>query len=66
MPVALMTAAAAGEVRNLNSIFAALGSLAVETIPAEITVMACNSAGSGPSSSAPWTNTISLISWIPS
>ena len=28
--------------------------------------MACSSAGSGPSSSAPWTDTISLISWIPS
>ena len=66
MPVALMTAAAAGEVRNLNNALAASGSLAVVTIPAEITFMACSSAGRGPSSSAPGTDTISLISWMPS
>ena len=62
MPAALMTAAAAGEVRNLNKTLAASGSVAVVTIPAEITFMACSSAGSGPSNSAPGTNTISLIS----
>ena len=39
MPVAFMTAAAAGEVRNLNNALAASGSLVVVTIPAEITVM---------------------------
>ena len=66
MPVALMTAAAAGEVKNLNNTLAASGSRAVVTIPAEITFMACSSAGRGPSNSAPGTNTISLISWMPS
>jgi hypothetical protein len=49
------------EVRNFNNTVAASGSLAVVTIPAEITFMACSSAGRGPSSSAPGTDTISLI-----
>ena len=40
MPAALMTAVAAGEVRNLNKSLAASGSVAVVTIPAEITFMA--------------------------
>ena len=40
MPAILMTAAAADEVRNLNNTLAASGSLAVVTIPAEITFMA--------------------------
>jgi hypothetical protein len=66
MPLALMTAAAAGEVRNLSNTLAASGSLAVVTIPAEITLVVCSSAGRGPSSSAPGTDTISLISWMPS
>jgi hypothetical protein len=66
MPVALMTAAAGGEVRNFNNTVAASGPLAVVTIPAEITFMACSSAGRGPSSSALGTDTISLISWMPS
>lgn len=57
-----MTDAAAGEVGNLNKTLAVSGSLAVATIPAEITVMACSSAGRGPSNSAPGTDTISLIS----
>jgi len=66
MPAALMTAAAAGEVRNLNNVLAASGSLALVTIPAETTLIDCNSAGNGPSRSAPCTCTISLISWMPS
>ena len=66
MPLALMTAAAAGEVRNLSNTLAASGSLAVVTIPAEITLVVCSSAGRGPSNSAPGTDTISLISWMPS
>jgi hypothetical protein len=66
MPAALMAAAAAGEVRNLNNALAASGSRAVLTIPAKITVMACRSLGKGPSSSAPGTDMISLISWMPS
>jgi hypothetical protein len=44
MPLALMTAAAAGEVRNLSNTLAASDSLAVVTIPAEITLVACSSA----------------------
>ena len=64
MPLALITAAAAGEVRNLSNTLAASGSLAVVTIPAEITLVACSSAGRGPSNSAPGTDTISLISWM--
>src|SRR5207237_325726 len=66
MPAALMAAAAAGEVRNFNNAFAASGSGAVLRIPAKIAVMACRSPGRGPSSSAPGTDTISLISWMPS
>src|SRR5207244_1555155 len=66
MPAALMTPAAAGEVRNLNNVLAASGSLALVTIPAETTLIDCNSAGNGPSRSAPCTCTISLISWMPS
>ena len=66
MPVALMTAAAPGEARNLNNTMAASSSLAVVTIPAEIAFVACRSTGRGPSSLAPGTNTISLISWMPS
>ena len=66
MPVALMTDAAAGEVRNLNSALAASASRALMTIPAESTVMAWSSAGRGPTSSAPGTDTISLINWMPS
>ena len=66
MPAALMAAAAAGEVRNLNNALAASGSGAIVTIPARIVVMACRSPGRGPSSSAPGTDMISLISWMPS
>ena len=50
MPVALMTSAAAGDARNLNKARAAAGSAAVAMIPAEITLIACRSPGSGPSS----------------
>src|SRR3989442_15150953 len=62
MPAALMAAAAAGEVRNLNNALVASGCGAVLRIPARIAVMACRSPGRGPSSSAPGTETISLIS----
>jgi hypothetical protein len=43
MPAALMTGAAAGEVKNLSNTLAASGSLPVVTIPAEITVIWVNS-----------------------
>jgi hypothetical protein len=66
MPAALMARPAAGEVRNFNSALAASGSGAVFRTPAKIGVIACRSPGKGPSSSAPGTDTISLISWMPS
>src|SRR5262249_41611735 len=59
--LALNTGLATGPVRNWINDFAASGTLVVVSIPAVQTVVLANSAGSGPSTSAPAIGTISEL-----
>ena len=64
-PLALNTGLATGPVRNWISDLAASGTLVVTPIAAVQSVVLANSPGSGPSTSAPATGTISEVCAIP-
>src|SRR5262249_47371458 len=61
IPVVLITAAASGDAKNLMNSFAAACSLVSDPMPAVNTVVSCKPGGRGPTSSTPFTGTISLI-----